>query len=170
MVIEGIARPVRRVLRLIERTIDAKGQVLIVHELTLEGWTTSLPAAQFNAAAIIALYADHSTHEQFHSEFKTDLDQTRLLSGKFNTNYLVCQLAALAMNILRLIGQRGLLGPGAPVRHNAKRRRIKTVMQELIYRAGRLIETGRRVILGLGADDKVAQAFIRLHAQFAPTA
>ena len=69
-----------------------------------------------------------------------------------------------------VIGQRGLLGPDAPVRHNAKRRRIKTVMQELIYRAGRLIATGRRVILGLGANDKAAKAFIRLHAQFAPTA
>ena len=90
---------------------------------------------------IIALYADHGTHEQFHSEFKTDLDLTRLPSGKFDTNYLVCQLAALAMNILRLMGQRGLLGPDAPVRHSAKRRRIKTVMQELIYRAARLIET-----------------------------
>lgn len=51
-----------------------------------------------------------------------------------------------------------------------KRRRIKTVMQELIYRAGRLIQTGRRVILGLGANDKAAKAFIRLHAQFVPTA
>jgi len=26
------------------------------------------------------------------------------------------------------------------------------------------------VILGLGANDKAAKAFIRLHAQFAPTA
>jgi len=33
----------------------------------------------------------------------------RLDSGKFDTNYLVCQFAALAMNILRLMGQRGLL-------------------------------------------------------------
>jgi len=165
--IEGIERPVRRVFRLIERAIDARGQVLLVPELTLEGWTTSLPAAQFSAAAIIALYADHGTHEQFHSEFKTDLDLTRLPSGKFDTNYLVCQLAALAMNILRLIGQRGLLGPDAPVRHNAKRRRIKTVMQELIYRAARLIEHGRRIILGLGANDRAATAFTRMHAQFA---
>jgi len=74
------------------------------------------------------------------------------------------------MNILRLIGQRGLLGPDAPVRHGAKRRRIKTVIQELIYRAGRLIEHGRRLILGLGANDRAAKAFMRLHAQFAPTA
>jgi hypothetical protein len=168
VVVEGHQRPVRRVLRLIERSIDKRGQVLIAPELTLEGWTTSLPAS-FSANDIIALYADHGTHEQFHSEFKTDLDLTRLPSGKFDTNYLVCQLAALAMNILRLMGQRGLLGPDAPVRHSAKRRRIKTVMQELIYRAARLIEHGRRIILGLGANDRAATVFMRMHAQFVPT-
>ena len=167
--VEGVQRPVRRVLRLIERTIDKHGQALVVPELTLEGWTTSL-LAQFNAQDIIALYADHGTHEQFHAEFKTDLDLTRLPSGKFDTNYLVCQLAALAMNILRLMGQRALLGPDAPVRHSAKRRRIKTVMQELIYRAGRLIQTGRRIILGLGANDRAATVFMRSFAQFAATA
>ena len=162
--IDGITRPIRRVLRLTWRTIDKHGQMLILPQLTLEGWTTSLPA-HLDAQAIIALYADHGTHEQFHSEFKTDLDLTRLPSGKFDTNYLVCQLAALAMNILRLMGQRGLLGPDAPVRHGAKRRRIKTVMQELIYRAGRLIATGRRLILGLGANDRAAKAFARLHGE-----
>jgi hypothetical protein len=162
--VEGVLRPVRRVLRLIERSIDKRGQALLVPELTLEGWTTSLPV-EFSAKDIIALYADHGTHEQFHSEFKTDLDLTRLPSGKFDTNYLVCQLAAVAMNVLRLMGQRGLLGPDAPVRHAAKRRRIKTVMQELIYRAGRLIETGRRIILGLGANDRAAKAFARLHGE-----
>ena len=120
---------------------------------------------QFSAQDIIAPYAEHATHEQFHSEFKTDLDLTRLPSGKFDPNYLACQLAALGMNILRLMGQRGLLGPDAPVRHPAKRRRIKTVMQELIDRAGRLIETGRRIILGLGANDRAAKAFGPLHGE-----
>ena len=162
--IEGIDRPVRRVLRLIERTIDAKGQHLIMPERVLEGWTTSLTAKQFGATDIIGLYADHGTHEQFHSEFKTDLDLERLPSGRFDTNYLVCDLAALAMNILRLMGQAGLHGPDAPVRHPAKRRRIKTVMQELIYRAGRLIKHGRRLVLGLGANDRAGQAFTRVHA------
>jgi hypothetical protein len=163
--IEGIERPVRRILRLTERSIDKHGQILIAPDLALEGWTTSLSAAQFSADSIIALYADHGTHEQFHAEFKSEMDLTRLPSGKFDTNYLVCQLAALAMNILRLMGQRGLLGDDAPVRHSAKRRRIKTVMQELIYRAGRLIEHGRRLILGLGANDKAAKAFARLHGE-----
>ena len=163
--IEGIDRPVRRILRITERSIDKHGQILIAPELALEGWTTSLSAPQFSAQDIIALYCDHGTHEQFHAEFKSDLDLTRLPSGKFDTNYLVCQLAALAMNILRLMGQRGLLGSDAPVRHSAKRRRIKTVMQELIYRAGRLIEHGRRLMLGLGANDKAAKAFARLHGE-----
>lgn len=161
----GPARPLRRVLRLIERSIDKHGQVLLTPELTLEGWTTSLPQ-RISAAQVIALYADHGTHEQFHSEFKTDLDLTRLPSGKFDTNYLICQLAALVMNMLRLIGQGGLSGPHAPVRHAAKRRRIKTVLQEMIYRAGRLIEHGRQLILGLGANDRAAPAFERLHGQW----
>jgi Transposase DDE domain group 1 len=165
----GVQRKVRRVLRLVERTIGADGQHLIVPEYELDGWTTTLPAS-LDAAAVIALYADHATHEQFHAEFKTDLDLTRLPSGKFDTNALVCRLAALAMDILRLIGQRGLLGPDAPVRHPAKRRRIKTVMQELIYRAGRLIAHGRQMVLGLGANDRAAAVFMRLHAQFAATA
>ena len=161
--IEGIDRPVRRVLRLTERTIGAGGQHLILPENELDGWTTTLPKT-LDSEQIIALYAGHGTHEQFHAEFKTDLDLTRLPSGKFGTNTLVCHLAAVAMNILRLMGQRGLLEPDAPVRHSAKRRRIKTVMQELIYRAGRLIEHGRQLILGLGANDRSAQVFMRMNA------
>jgi hypothetical protein len=167
--VPDVQRPVRRVLRLVERTIGSRGQHLILPEYELDGWTTTLPA-RIDAQQVIALYADHGTHEQFHAEFKTDLDLTRLPSGKFDTNALVCRLAALTMNILRLMGQRGLLGPDAPVRHEAKRRRIKTVMQELIYRAGRLIEHGRQMVLGLGANDRAAPVFMRLHAQFAATA
>lgn len=165
--IEGFSQPVRRVMRLIERTIDVKGQLLIEPQLVLEGWTTSLGDKQFDAQAIITLYEGHGAHEQFHSEFKTDLDLERLPSGKFDTNALVCALAALAMNILRLLGQAGLHAPDAPVRHPAKRRRIKTVIQELIYRAARLIDHGRCRILGLGANDRSAQAFGRLHGQLA---
>lgn len=74
------------------------------------------------------------------------------------------------MNVLRLMGQRGLFRPDAPVRHKAKRRRIKTVMQKLIYRAGRLIQTGRRPVLGLRAHDRAVQVFMRSLAQSAATA
>ena len=53
---------------------------------------------------VIALYCDHATSEQFHSEFKTDLDIERLPSGKFATNDLVMACAVLAYNIVRGIG------------------------------------------------------------------
>ena len=56
------------------------------------------------------------------------------------------------------------------MRHPAKRRRIKTVKQEPTYRAGCLIEHDRQMVLGLGANDRAAEVFMRLHAQFAATA
>ena len=134
----------RLVVRVIERTIDKRGQMLLTPDIELEGWWTSLYLPE---KEIIKLYQDHGTSEQFHSEFKTDMDFERLPSGKFATNSLIMSLAGLTYNILRFIGQLGLLGDRSPVRHRAKRRRIRTVIQELIYRAARLIETGRKLKL-----------------------
>ena len=45
------------------------------------------------------------------------------------------------------IGLVGLLGEDAPIRHEAKRRRLRTVMQELVYVAARVVESGRRLAL-----------------------
>jgi hypothetical protein len=157
---EAAGQKVRRILRLTERTIDKRGQPLLLPLYTLEGWTTSL-GATFEAQQIIDLYADHGTHEQFHSEFKTDMDLSRLPSGKFDTNYLVCALAAVAMNLLRLIGQHTLHDKDSPVRHPAQRRRIRTVMQELMFKAARLISHARQWVLGLGANDKTFAVFQR---------
>ncbi len=161
----GAANPARRIYRLTERTLDKAGQVMLMAHYTLDGWTTTLPVAAFDEAAVIALYCDHATHEQFHSEFKTDMDLQRLPSGKFDTNYLVCALAAVAMNILRLMGQNALLSKDAPVRHAAKRRRIKTVMQELMYKAARMIKHAGRWVLGIGANDSGFAVFDRLYGQ-----
>lgn len=137
-------RTCRRIVRVIERTIDKKGQFLLEPDIKLEGWWTSL---KLSAEKIISLYEDHGTSEQFHSELKTDMDLERLPSGKFAVNDLVMTSAALAYNILRYIGQLGLLGDKTPVRHPAKRRRIKTVIQELMYLAARMIATSRRLWL-----------------------
>jgi len=137
----------RRVVRVTERTIDRHGQRLLVPEITVEGWWTTLAEVECPDEKVIALYCDHATSEQFHSEFKTDLDIERLPSGKFATNDLVMACAALAYNILRWIGLVGLLGEDAPIRHEAKRRRLRTVMQELVYVAARVVESGRRLAL-----------------------
>ena len=138
--------------------------VLLLPDYVLEGWTTTLPE-KFSATDIIALYCDHATHEQFHSEFKTDMDLERLPSGKFDTNYLVCQLAAVAMNLLRMIGQNTLHEPDSPVRHAATRRRIRTVMQEMMFKAARMIKHAGRWILGLGESDSGFAVFERHYGQ-----
>jgi len=163
---DGYEYPLRRVMRVIERTIDKRGQRPLVPEIEIEGWWTSL---WFDEETIIALYADHGTSEQFHSEFKTDLDIERLPSGKFATNALILACAQLAYNILRWTGQNGLLGPDAPPRHRAKRRRIRTVMQELMYLAARLVHTGRRIKLAFGYSCPVVPIFQRLYARLACT-
>lgn len=141
---QGKTYQVKRVMRAVERTIDKRGQLLLTPEIEIEGWWTTL---DMPAKDVIRLYEDHGASEQFHSEIKSDMDMERLPSGKFKTNALILTLGGLAYNILRAIGQMGLLGEMSPVRHPAKRRRIKTVMQELMYLAARLVKTGRRLKL-----------------------
>jgi len=156
------AVPVRRILRLTERTTLANGQSLLMPEYTLEGWDTTLPQ-HFDPQTVIALYADHATHEQFHAEIKTDLDLERLPSGKFATNDLLLTLGALAYNILRMIGQETLLGPDAPPRHPAKRRRVKTVIQEIITLAAGIKRHARQWILAFPANTVAFTTFTRLY-------
>jgi hypothetical protein len=134
----------RRIVRVVERTIDKKGQPLLLPETELEGWWTSLSVTD---EEVIALYQGHGLCEQYHSEIKTDMDLERFPSGKFATNQLVMACTALVYNILRFIGQLSLVTSRGIIRHPAKRRRIKTVIQELIYCAARLIATGRRLKL-----------------------
>ncbi|QAU24203.1 IS1380 family transposase [Dyella sp. M7H15-1] len=141
---DGRSVRLRRILRLTERTIKADGTALLFPEVEIDGWETTLAEP---IETIIALYQDHGTHEQFHSEFKSDLDLERLPSGKFNTNALVLSLAAVAYNFLRLIGQQALLGKDVPLRHPVKRRRLKTVMQEMMRIAAQRTLHARRVTL-----------------------
>ena len=143
-------------VRVTERTIDKKGQHLLTPEIEIEGWWTSLEVAM---ADVIELYKHHGTHEQFHSEIKTDLDLERLPSGKFDCNDLVLHLGMFAYNCLRLIGQLGLTGDLAPVRHPAKRRRLKTVLQEVMYRAAQYLRKARQRILDFGRACPVVAVF-----------
>lgn len=152
----------RLVVRLIVRESDRHGQLFLNPEFELEGWTTSLPEASYNNETIIQLYRGHATSEQFHSEFKTDLDLERLPSGKFDTNDLVMAFGVLAYNILRWMGLQSLMGKDSPVRHPAKRRRLRTVMQEVIGVASRMIESGRQLVLRFGQHSPGFNAHRRL--------
>jgi hypothetical protein len=72
-------------------------------------------------------------------------------------------LGGFAYNVLRVIGQLGLLGQHTPIRHPAKRRRLKTVIQELIYLAARLISTGRRFRLRFSRHCPAFTAFAAVY-------
>lgn len=146
----------RRVIQITERRIDRNGQYLLIPDIEVEGWWTSLNVPE---ESVVALYKEHGTSEQFHSEFKTDLDLERLPSGKFETNALVMGMAAFSYNILRWIGLLGLTGGNGPVRHPAKRRRLKTVIQELIYLAARVVNSGRRLKLRFSKHCPAYSAF-----------
>lgn len=155
----------RRVMRVTERTIDKKGQLLLEPNIELEGWWTSLSLPD---QEIIELYKGHALCEQYHAEIKTDMDLERLPPGKFATNRLVMACGALVYNILRFIGQIALVNAKGIIRHDAKRRRVKTVIQELAYFAGRLISSGRRLKLRFSRHVTAhTQAFKQIHQRLA---
>ncbi len=143
-----------------ERSIDRQGQELLIHGIEVEGWWNNLELPE---EEIIRLYEGHGLCEQFHSELKSDLDLERLPSSKFATNRLIMSLAAFAYNILRFLGQVGLLGNQSPVRHPAELRRVNTVIQGLIYIACRLIRTGNRLKLRFGCYCPVFNLFEQLY-------
>ncbi len=137
----------------IQRTITAEGQRLLVPEIEISTWWTSLKLAP---KKVIALYHEHSTSEQFHSELKSDLDLERLPSGKFATNALMLSLGLVAYNVLRLCGQTALaenksLPPEGkmPLPKPVSRRRLRSVIQDLMYFAARLTRHSNRWGLSL---------------------
>jgi hypothetical protein len=154
----------KRMIRAVERTIDRKGQLLLVPEIEVEGWWTRLDLPEKH---VIRLYEDHGTGEQFKSEIKSDMDMERLPSGKFATNALILTLGGLAYKMLRAIGRFGLVDGKPPVRHPAKRRRIKTVIRELMYLAARLVKIGRRLKLIFSRHCTAFGAFQALYARLA---
>jgi len=146
----------RRVIRVTTETTDRKGQPTMFPQTAVEGWWTSLEEQE---ETVIRLYEKHGTSEQFHSEFKTDLDMERFPSGKFNTNDLVLTAGMLSYNILRIIGQMTLTGDLMPSRHRSKRKRLRTVIEELMYLAARVVHSGRQWALQFSSWCPALKAF-----------
>lgn len=160
---KGLVAPVRMVLEVTLRTIDKKGQMLLIPEIEADVYFTSLPDS---ASVVIDLYHAHGTMEQFHSELKTDLDVEHLPSGKFETNDLVLHFAVLAYNLLRIAGQESLKREDAPLKHTVQRRRIRTVIQNLMTLAAKVTKHARRQYLRLGKHNPWFTMFHRLYLAF----
>jgi len=134
-----------------ERTVAANGQVLLTPDVEMISYWTTL---ETSPEMIDQLYHDHATSEQFHSEIKTDMDLERLPSGKFETNQLLLTLGIFAYNLLRIIGQHSIHHPQTPLRKKAERRRIRTVIQNMIICAAKLIKHSRQVTLGFSFHNR----------------
>ena len=142
---------IRMVYEITERTTDANGQEMLFPETEIDMYWTSLGVSD---EEVIALYNNHAVCEQYHSEIKTDMGVERLPSGKFETNALILKLTMIAYNILRIIGAAAMKGKDMPVRHNTiKRRRIRTVIDNLILIAGHLTDHARKLRLALGRSN-----------------
>ena len=149
-----------------ERTIDKYGQFNLVPDVEVETWWTNLGDPD---EEIIRLYHAHGECEQFHSEVKTDMDLERLPSGKFATNALVLELGMIAYNILRMIGQ-GTIGGRAPrQKRDVKRRRLRTVISNLIMMAGHVTMHARQLIIGLGKSNVWRHIFSDICQKYAVT-
>ncbi|MEI3612489.1 aldehyde dehydrogenase family protein [Pseudogracilibacillus sp. SO30301A] len=154
------------VFEVIERTIDADGQALLIPEITFDTYWTSL---DIRADEVISLFHDHGTMEQFHSEIKTELDLERLPSGKFATNDLVLHLGLVAYNLLRIIGQESLQADDQPLRKKVQRRRIRTVIKSMITMASKMIFHAGRWVLKITKTNPWLPTFRRLYSTFSST-
>jgi len=146
------------------RTSDHRGDCFLVPEVEVETWWTNLFESP---QAIIALYHDHGTSEQFHSELKSDMDVERLPSGSMKVNGLVLAISMLAFNTLRFIGQRALakkeLLPAPPT---VARKRLRKVISDLILIGCKLVRHGRQLILRIWKGNPWLPVFRELHTEF----
>ena len=152
--------PLDIVFKVIERTVDKRGVPLLVPEIEIETYWTNLYETP---ETVIDLYHDHGTSEQFHSELKTDMDVERLPSGKMLVNSLILQLSKLAYNTLRMIGQTALNEKKLqPYKTKSKRKRLRKVISDIIYIAGKIVTHSRKIILRLWEHNPWTSIFQKL--------
>lgn len=134
-----------------ERRKAKDGTLLLFPEIEIETfWTNMYEAPE----AVIDLYHDHGTSEQFHSELKSDMNVERLPSGKFAVNAMLLKLAMLSFNILRFIGQTALSYPDSlPYKTSSKRKRLRKVIDDLVRIAVKVVHHARKTILRLWEKD-----------------
>lgn len=153
----------RIVYEVIERSIDKRGQILMETDIEVNTFWTNLG---WTDDEIIASYHAHGECEQYHSEIKTDMDVERLPSGKFETNELVLELTIIAYNLLRMIGQESLKHKPDP-KKRVRRRRIRTVISNMILLASHVTTHAHKTLMALGRSNTWRFAFMQTWLKFA---
>jgi hypothetical protein len=103
----------RLVVRVTKYTTDDSGVELLVPEVRLEGWLTSLQ--RLSAEGVIGLYEEHLAQGQHIIRFKNETGLDRFISSMPSVNQVILACAALACNIRHLIHQPGfMIGEPSP--------------------------------------------------------
>ena len=154
---------VRLVYEMTERT-SKKGQTLLLPEYRIFSVWTNLE--KVSDADILRLYRDRGTCEQYFAELKSELDLERLPSGKFSVNELFFQLGVLVNNMLRVLGE-SLLDSGVIGLKRATRRRLRTIMQGMMYLGGRFVRHARRVVVKVVSNGGFGEALVGMQRRLA---
>ena len=146
--------PLTCVYKITERSIDKTGQELVIHDIEMELFWTTLPDSP---EEIISLYHDHGTSEQFHSELKTDMNIERFPSKRFDVNSLFLLCGALAYNILRVIDSH-VMGcvERWPLFYKKRglrqsRRRVGSIIRDFIFVASKVVTHAGKTTIKLAS-------------------
>lgn len=151
------------VFQVTERTIDRDGNDLLFPDIEVETWWTNLFESPEDS---IALYHNHGTCEQFHSELKSDMGIERLPSGKFNVNALLLKLAMVAFNTLRLIGQRALEKTELlPMQVTVKRKRLRKVISDIMNIGCKFVRHSHCLVLRISNTNPWLPVFRELYSE-----
>ncbi|MBT6835734.1 MAG: IS1380 family transposase [Bacteroidetes bacterium] len=152
------------VFKVTERYVAKDGTKLLFSEIEVETFWTNLFETP---EEVIELYHAHGTSEQFHSELKSDMGIERLPSGKFAVNSVILQIAMIAFNALRLIGQTALtFKEDLPYEHKVIRKRLRKVIDDLIRVGCKIVHHAHVWWIKLWDHDPWLPIFSRLYETF----
>ena len=137
--------------------VDSRIQVDVVYTTSMN----RLPEV------IIELYHDHAASEQYHCKIRPWVASLRLFCHQ---SAGVMYLAMLAFNLLCPMGQESLDYQGTPIknRNRNRHRRLRSVIQGLIYLAVQLIRHVRWGSLGFGQTSPLYHIFAHLYYHLCP--
>ena len=141
------------------------GQLLFLPKVEIFSVWTSL--MDFSDKDVLRLYRQRGTSEQFHAEFKTEMDMERLPSGKFKVNKAFLRMGMLAHNMLKVISQDMVMEKALGLK-KATRRRVKTVMNSVIFMSCRVISHARSLVMQLGCSEAWSRWFGSLFQRLKP--
>jgi hypothetical protein len=139
------------IYKVTRRSIDKRGQALLIDEIEVETFWTNLWQ---DPADVVALYDAHGTSEQFHSELKGDLNLERFASHSYAVNKLQLQLGTLAYNLMRVVEElaREERQRWPNRTKEVERRRLGSVIKDLILVAGKMVRHAGKVVMKLASN------------------